>query len=30
VIVAIGLSIKTGVSKWRGNRHRRSTEQEAS
>jgi membrane protein DedA with SNARE-associated domain len=30
VIVAIGLSIKAGVSKWRGNRHRRSTEQKAS
>ena len=29
VIVAIGLSIKAGVSKWRGNRQERSTEQEA-
>ena len=29
VIVAIGLSIKAGVSKWRGNRQKRSTEQEA-
>lgn len=29
VIVAIGLSIKAGVSKWHGNRHGRSAEQKA-
>jgi membrane protein DedA with SNARE-associated domain len=29
VVVAIGLSIKAGVSKWRGNRQTRSSEQEA-
>jgi membrane protein DedA with SNARE-associated domain len=30
VIVAIGLIIKAGVSKWRTARHRRSTEQKSS